>query len=377
MKKIICLLLTICLTLSLVACKSGKTDPTESGNSQTGTNQESENTNQQATPQPLIAVSVPAVTEDTVAEDGTVLFQYTYQSMSLVLNKPEVADKVILDFLNRVDSTKDAANTTAEMAKTAYKGNSSWSAYLYHVTYSPARIDNNVLSLFGTNVVFSGAGHPERTCVSASYDLQTGDVLTLASVMDKDATTEDFSKLVLNSLSEMAEGDYLYENYAETVKQRFATDPSQDEAWYFTQTGICFYFAPYEIAPYSSGVITVEIPYEKTVNILHDAYLPEARDKANGTATVTPFESVNQDDFSHIAEIITHKDGDMYMVGTDGSVQNVRITLTDNASNYTVFAAYNLSAGDGIMVQASQDALQKMKLSYKTGNETVTVKLIK
>ena len=377
MKKIICLLLTICLLLSLVACKSGKTDPTESGSSQTGTNQESENTNQQATPQPLIAVSVPAVTEDTVAEDGTVLFQYTYQSMSLVLNKPEVADKVILDFLNRVDSTKDAANTTAEMAKTAYKGNSSWSAYLYHVTYSPARIDNNVLSLFGNNVVFSGAGHPERTCVSASYDLQTGDVLTLASVMDKDATTEDFSKLVLNSLSEMAEGDYLYENYAETVKQRFATDPSQDEAWYFTQTGICFYFAPYEIAPYSSGVITVEIPYEKTVNILHDAYLPEARDKANGTATVTPFESVNQDDFSHIAEIITHKDGDMYMVGTDGSVQNVRITLTDNASNYTVFAAYNLSAGDGIMVQASQDALQKMKLSYKNGNETVTVKLIK
>lgn len=377
MKKIICLLLTICLLLSLVACKSGKTDPTESGSSQTGTNQESENTNQQAAPQPLIAVSVPAVTEDTVAEDGTVLFQYTYQSMSLVLNKPEVADKVILDFLNRVDSTKDAANTTAEMAKTAYKGNSSWSAYLYHVTYSPARIDNNVLSLFGNNVVFSGAGHPERTCVSASYDLQTGDVLTLASVMDKDATTEDFSKLVLNSLSEMAEGDYLYENYAETVKQRFATDPSQDEAWYFTQTGICFYFAPYEIAPYSSGVITVEIPYEKTVNILHDAYLPEARDKANGTATVTPFESVNQDDFSHIAEIITHKDGDMYMVGTDGSVQNVRITLTDNASNYTVFAAYNLSAGDGIMVQASQDALQKMKLSYKTGNETVTVKLAK
>jgi len=297
--------------------------------------------------------------------------------MALVLHKPQVADKVILDFLNRVDSTRNAATTTADMAKSAYDGSQGWIPYLYQITYSPTRIDHKVLSLFGNNVVFSGNGHPERTCVSANYDLITGDVLTLASIMNKDAKTEQFYQLVLNNLSEMAEGDYLYENYKEIVKTRFAVDASQDEAWYFTQTGLSFYFAPYEIAPYSSGVVTVEIPYEKLKDLIHADYLPQQRNTTNGTPTVSAFDKVDLESLEHVAELVANKDGKMYMVQCSGHIQDVRILVSDPAASYTAFAAYNLTPGNGIMVQADDDLINLMKLSYKSDKETVVTPLIK
>lgn len=373
MKKWICLILTGCLALSLLGCRrKDKTPPATDNNQTTATQQQG---NQSEEKVDLIAVSVPAVTEDTAADDGTVVFQYTYQHMSLVLDKPDVADKIILDFLNRVDSTKDAATTTATSAKTAYNGNKNWTPYLYHVTYSPMRIDHKVLSLFGNNVLYTGATHPERTCVSASYDLQTGDVLTLASIMNKDATVQQFCDLVLEGLGEMAEGDYLYENYKDTVKHRFEADPAHDENWYFTQAGLCFYFAPYEIAPYASGVITVEIPFEKLTKLVHEAYQPEIRGTATGKITVTPFANPDMDQYKNIAEVVMDNTGAMYMLQADTSVQDIRIMLNDKASNYTVFAAYGLSAGDGIMVQANSEILPKMKLTYKSAGETVSANL--
>ena len=374
MKRVICTILIIGLVFSFLGCKKKKPNPSEppEGNS---TPSSSVNT-QDDFYKTMVAVSVPTVTDYTTHEDGTVLSKYTYQSMSLVLHKPQVADKIILDFLNRVDSTGASAKEIANQAKSTYNGDKNWVPYLYYITYNPTRIDHKVLSLFGNNVVFSGAGHPERTCASASYDLLTGDVLTLASIIHKDATTDQLCALVLDGLSKMAEGNYLYKDYAKTVKQRFETDASVDEAWYFTQNGLCFYFAPYEIAPYSSGVIIVEIPYEKLSNILHEAYLPSVRPETSATLTIAPFESTNLTEFSHIAELVMDKNAKMYMVKADNIAQDVRIILSDNTSSYTVFAAYNLAAGDGIMVQAGDDIIKDMRLTYKKGKETVSKPLI-
>lgn len=372
MKKLLCLLLALCLVFTFIGCRRKKNPPANEGGNVNPTTQNSINSNQTNANTKLVAVSVPAVTETTTHDNGTTLFQYTYQNISLVLDKPDVADKITLDFLNRVDTTTELAHATAEMAKSAYNSGRYWTPYLYHITYSPTRIDSDVLSFFGNNVVYSGAGHPEHTCVSASYDLNTGDVLTLASIMNKDATTDAICNLVLSGLSDIATGNYLYDNYKETVKQRFATDASQDEAWYFTQEGLCFYFAPYEIAPYSSRVISVEIPYGKLTGILHSDYLPLTQNQGTGTVTVKPFESVNLDNFSHIAEIVTNREGQMYMAGTDGTVQDVRILHTDKDNSFTVFAANRLTAGDGIMIQADADTLQKMKLTYKSNNQTIT-----
>ncbi len=367
-KRGICVFLLCCLLLCMLCGCRNNSQPTPSTTAPTSLPDDFTKT--------MVAVSVPATTETVKAKDGTTLFEYTYQHISLVLHKPTVADKIIVDFLGRVDSTKANAESAKLSAQAAYNGSSNWVPYLCHVTYSPTRVDHKVLSLFGNNVIYTGGKHPDWTCTSANYDISTGDVLTLSSILAQGATTDTLHTLTLESLRNLSEGDYLYEDYANTVNQRFTADPKTDEAWYFTQTGLCFYFAPYEIAPYASGVVTVEIPYEKLTGLLKSEYLPAKRAETQGSVTLSSFANIDFEQFQNIAELVTDNVSEMFMAYTEGNVQDVRILVADKYNSYTVFAVYNLSASDGIMIQATADLLAKMSVQYKNGNKIITEPLV-
>ena len=139
MNKSICMiLLIICLIITMCGCIQSEkqpqqpTDGTEPSNTQLPTDLTEEEFKKT-----IVAVSVPTTTETTKAADGTILFQYTYQHISLILHRPAAADKVILDFLNRVDHTRESAEATRDMAKAAYNGDTNWVPYQHHITYSP------------------------------------------------------------------------------------------------------------------------------------------------------------------------------------------------------------------------------------------------
>lgn len=369
MKRLLSIFLIVSLLFCLTACKKKNQTAATVDSTPGNPTQSTDSVIQTGTIDSFLAVSVPTETLVTTNEDGVVLFQYTYQNISAFFNKPEVADKIVMNFLNRVDRTNETARSVEEQAKNAYNGSANWVPYMYHITYSPTRIDDAVLSFSGNNVVFNGAPHPERTGVSANYDMQTGDILTLASIMDMTATVDTLCNLVLAGLVELAEGDYLYENYKNLVTSRFAADPTTDEAWYFSPTGLCFYFDPYEIAPYSSGTISVEIPYEKLHGVIHADYIPKQLNLAQCNVAISDFDVEHFNQFAHSAEIVTNKDGNMYMIETDGAIQDVRITLSDSTGNYTIFAANGLTADNGIMLQAKDELLKDLKLSYKTNDE--------
>lgn len=384
MKKQIAIILALALAIALAGCNKSPSEGSEPSVTTAPTQAPTTATKPATTPttapsisaETMIAVDVGVTAKDTTAEDGTVVFQSTSQKMHLVLNNAQVADKITNDFLNRLDIEQDAAAVEAS-AKSAYTGNTNWTPYFYGLTYNPQRIDQKVLSFYGDKVKFAGAAHPERSRKGASYDLATGDVLTLASIMTADATTDDFCKLVLDELAERAEGDFLREGYAEDVKRRFTTDASQDENWYFTTTGLCFYFDPYEIAPYASGVITAEIPYEKLNGLLHPDYIPAERAAATGKIQISDFTADLAENFTHTAELVMDPEGKMYLLHTEGSVQDIRITFTDGAESYTVFAANCLSAGEAIVVQASEETAKNLELSYLSGGETLQTQITK
>lgn len=378
MKKHIAIILALSIAIALAGCTKAPAntpEPTET-TTPTQTTTATKPTAPTGPAETMIAVDVGVTTQDTTAEDGTVLFQRTNQKMHLILNNAEVADKITKDFLNRLDIEQDAATVEAA-AKAAYNGNANWTPYFYGFTYNPQRIDQNVLSFYGDKVKFTGAAHPERSRKGVSYDLATGDVLTLASIMTTQATTDDFCKLVLEALAERAEGDFLREGYSEDVKRRFTADPTQDENWYFTTVGLCFYFDPYEIAPYSSGVITAEIPYAKLSGLLQPDYLPVTRAAATGKVTISAFTSDLAENFTHTAELVMDPEGKMYLVHTEGAVQDIRITFTDGDESYTVFAANSLSAGEAIMVQAKEDAAKNLELSYSSDSKITKIQIAK
>lgn len=377
MKKQIAIILALTISIALVGCtKAPANGPTQTETITPTLETKPESTAPTGSAETMIAVDVGVTTEDTTAEDGTIVFQRTNQKMHLILNNAEVADKITKDFLNRLDIEQDAATVEAA-AKSAYNGNANWTPYFYGFTYNPQRIDQKVLSFYGDKVKFTGAAHPERSRKGANYDLATGDVLTLASIMTTKATAEDFCNLVLDALAERAEGDFLRDGYSEDVKRRFTADPTQDENWYFTTTGLCFYFDPYEIAPYSSGVITAVIPYEKLSGLVQPDYLPAVRVTATGEVTVSDFTSALAENFTHTAELVLDPEGMMYLAHTEGTIQDIRITLSDGDESYTIFAANSLSAGEAIMVQVGEDTAKNLELSYSSNGDTVKTQIAK
>ena len=373
MKKIFCIL--VCLSLILAGCSKPSTDETQAETAATVSATEPIVILPQQ--EAMYAVSVPAVSETTLADDGTVIFTYTHQSMMLTVPDPEVANKVIIDFLSRNDASAVTAETVRQSAKANYNGYAEWTPYLYSITYSPMRMDQGVLSLFGSCVTYSGASHPERLSVSANYDLVTGDVLTLGSIMSANASTEDFCDLVLYALAEIKAAKYLYDGYEETVKQRFSKDESLDQDWYFSTSGLCFYFVPYQIAPYSSGVIVAEIPYEDLTGLLYDGYFPAERETTAGTIQATVLDETDTAQFTQIAELVLDPDAQMVFLQTDGILWDVKIEYGawDSANInfvpvYTALFSGSLTPGDAIMIQS--DELSSLRLTYTSGAETVT-----
>lgn len=332
---------------------------------------------------PMVAVSIPLNTNTVYAEDGSAIFRRTSQSMQLTMRDPDVADKIILDFLNRVDSHTATADGVQQAAEAAYTGDTGWNTYFYDLIYDPMRVDHSVLSLYGEIVSYSGGNHPQRQCSSANYNMVTGDVLTLGSILYHIDSKDELAELVIKSLDSIAEEKYLLDDYKEVARQRFNRDESFDEEWYFTSEGLCFYFAPYELAPYSSGVITAQIPYNKLTGIIADEFFPAEEDSSEGSITVADIDDIDMDQFSQIAEVTLDQDGEMFFLYTTGTVRNVCINavtagneMSPADTDHTIFTTYTLTPGDAIMLKLLIDEdVPQLYLSYESGNEAFLINL--
>ncbi len=382
MKKILALILAMCLLSCLAACKrTPEKDQGGASSSEESSSLSSSDDEDQAVSQmPLVAISVPVITETAKAADGAVIFNYLYQNMELTLPDADVARAVITDFMNRVDTTRYTAQNIHTAAETDYNGSNSWTPYLCQITYDPMRIDYGVLSLFGSYATYQGNGRPESSYLSVSYDMTTGNALSLSSVLAEGASNDTLYQLVIAALNSQKEEKYLDEGFEAIVEDRFSGNIGDDQAWYFSQNGLCFYFSPYEIAPYASGVIVAEIPYAKLTGIVKDAYFPAERDAAKGTVMLESFNPADQDAFTQSTELITGKNGEQVLLYTSKAVYDVRIetgSWSSNGKNYTplhtIFAAASLTPGDAVMVQSDWSEKPDLRLTYQTDNGTVTV----
>lgn len=332
---------------------------------------------------PLVTVSLPLTTKTEVADDGTELLRYTYQNMFLIVPDSDVGNDVIIDFLNHRDRTDNIMETLLESAKNAYKTSSSWSPYICQIIYEPIRIDYGVLSLLGRNTVYNGSPHPETHFQSLNYDLVTGNALTLADIFTENTKSDTISTLVSASLKEIASDKQLYSGYETAVNERFTDDYLEDSDWYFSDTGLVFYFSPYEIAPYSSGVVSAVIPYENLTGLLNDAYFPAERESAAGTLYAELFSEDAAKKYTQFAEVVLDKNRDKTLLYTDHYIQNLRITSgswSADGNTFTpenvVFAAYGLTVGDAVMLESELTAsVPNIQISYVTGNNRVTVYL--
>ena len=378
------ILITIILLAILLAGCSHSTDTTTNTTSMESINTPAELTTAPISQEipilnPMVTVSLPGSLEEFTSDDGSVIFRYFRQRMQLIVPDQEVADKIIDDFRNRIDQSATVAEEIHQQAITAYQNQTLQSPFLCNVTHAPMRIDQTVLSLYGNHITYSGGAHPSYSCCAANYNMLTGEVLTLGSILAGPESKAQLCQLVIDQLAEQQEAQYIWPSYPDTVTQRFATEESFDESWYFSDRGICFYFAPYEIAAYASGVIIAEVPYGKLTGIIDDAFFPPESDRSTGSLTVIAADDNDLDlsQFTRFSELIIDPDAPACVVFTDGVVTNVQIYAMNKADQkpYTAYAAQAIGAQDAIIIEALPDVLKDMYITFRSGGEDVVLPL--
>lgn len=307
---------------------------------------------------PMAAVSTPAITESSKADDGTTLFTYTYQNMTLFLPEAPVADKIYVDYQNWLSKFHTSARTLHSDAVSAYTGQDGWEPYSLTVQYLPMRFDEVVLSCLVTESIYDGNIRGNSTNISVTYDLLTGQALGIRDILVADYSAENLVDLIVAGLSEYEKQEMLFPDYATLISDMFLSNRPV-ENWYFAQDGLCFFFNPYEIAPYSSGMLVSKIPYDTLGGLLKDGYFPGEAVSFIGTPKVVDFNTANTESITNFAELILDADSKESLLCAEGTLINVRIQTgfwNDGSKTFspedTIFAATAISAGDGVLVQS-------------------------
>ena len=322
---------------------------------------------------PLSTIALPVIEESTTADDGHIVFRYIHQNIALILPEPEVADRIILDYLNALDNVSAHAEAAAEAALQAYAADSGTDAHLLQVLYSPARLDGSILSLFGEQVSYNGGPHAVSSGQALNYDLLTGSRLLLPDILENGVDKNTVLQLLENNLSASA-GQLLFSEYAALLKDLIPTDLSECSNWYFSGEGLVFFFAPGEIGPNSSGTVSAAIPYESLIGILKNAYFPAEIMPGSGTVSAQLFSAENLSKFESFSELILQEGSTKLLLSTDTPVYNLKIeevstfNITDgDFSAITLFAAHALSPKDAILLEADLSS-SKLILSYRQAN---------
>ena len=325
---------------------------------------------------PMLSLSAPAVTQ-TLSEGGKTLLSFTTQTMELITEDPQISEAVTLDLWNLTDFEATSGPKLLNQAKEAALGDS-WVPYSLQLFFSPARLDRSVLSLVSTQVVSDGSPKATVNTGSVTYDLLAGRPLQLKDVLVADYSAQALSDLIVGALSEEAKAGVLYSDYAYVISELFSSN-TPVKSWYLSEAGLCFYFAPYEIAPYNMGFVTATVPYSALTGLLREEYFPDEEILLKGTVLCRESQEA-LDGFTQFRELIMDPAGEEWLLHTDGAVEDLRLesgsfegdTFLPEA---TVFACATLCQGDAVILQATERQLEGLRLTYRSQGERVQLLL--
>gem|GEM_PF-1925894 len=148
-----------------------------------------------------------------------------------------------------------------------HKKNWNYSSYSDQITSSVMRADDDILSIYTTDVFYANGAHPSTTFSAFNYDLKTGRKITLSNLFSNKkelaaALADDLKSQYPNvtfAADSSENGGTLKGNILNLLK-----DNGSDGAvaFYMTPTGVSFTFAPYALASYAAGSFKVEYSYD-------------------------------------------------------------------------------------------------------------------
>lgn len=132
----------------------------------------------------------------------------------------------------------------------------------------------NLVSLHFNEFSFTGGAHPTQVDIFRSFEIPGGNILTLSDLTHDESQMGQLTSLVEEQFRysyELLEDENLEDAGYWFIENEFHLT----ENFAFTEFGLLFYFNVYEVAPYATGPIAVEIPYLDLESILHSKWLYE------------------------------------------------------------------------------------------------------
>ena len=395
-KKVISLLLCAALALSLAACS---TKP-ETSAEPTATAEPTpvppvSSPEATAEPEPVVEnlnvpiVSVRRENEDFyTADNATLLLVYAAAEPSVSMNGNDAAAAAINETLHKqytdfsvgVESSDEYAVSGKESYLAAARDDLAWQTENGNAagfsSYSLMRQTNvrcnarYLLSLTYDDTSFMGGAHGYTGRYGHTFDIRTGQELTLADLADN---YDAFLSAAVEQLRDISYGaEYaaygLNEGYEEQLAGLF-----REGNWYFNDEGLVLIANPYELASYAAGLIEFTLPYAWLAYQINADYLPAERE-ADGTLTAELSESADAaGSATYVYDTGTGGLGACVTFTASGTVEDIElnaVTYLEYSNLYrvdgTLWYAERLSDGESVCVQTwIPDVMPNLAISWR------------
>lgn len=321
-------------------------------------------------PQFDMTVSYGFEDEELKSGDGTTYYRQSLGTATISSKDERAAERINSSLAELYVRFGADAEYTRRVAEDQTDGEQI--ALSYYCAPSVTRCDTRVLSAVFDVSQDIGGIHADSTRTSRSYNADNGSLLTLADIAKNEEQLKTFIK---NYVIGLAAGDdykeggvsILFDDFESTINDLVDAGAN----WYFSDGGLVFYANPYDIAPYSRGVLLFEIPYSALEEFIDEGFMPVEYEGENGMLLADDGDKLDRSSLNILGTVTVDEDGQSVVLSAEETVYNVKIYT----SGRMLWQRNYLTTGEGVEVKSFiPDAQPSIAVSYELADGTEIVR---
>lgn len=321
-------------------------------------------------PQFDMTVSYGFEDEELKSGDGTTYYRQSLGTATVSSKDERAAERINSSLAELYVRFGADAEYTQRVAEDQTDGEQI--ALSYYCAPSVTRCDTRVLSAVFDVSQDIGGIHADSTRTSRSYNADNGSLLTLADIAKNEEQLKTFIK---NYVIGLAAGDdykeggvsILFDDFESTINDLVDAGAN----WYFSDGGLVFYANPYDIAPYSRGVLLFEIPYSALAEFIDESFMPVEYEGDNGMLLADDGDKLDRSSLNILGTVTVDEDGQSVVLSAEETVYNVKIYT----SGRMLWQRNYLTTGEGVEVKSFiPDAQPSIAVSYELADGTEIVR---
>lgn len=321
-------------------------------------------------PQFDMTVSYGFEDEELKSDDGTTYYRQSLGTATVSSKDERAAERINSSLAELYVKFGADAEYTRRVAEDQTDGEQI--ALSYYCAPSVTRCDTRVLSTVFDVSQDIGGIHADSTRTSRSYNADNGSLLTLADIAKNEEQLKTFIK---NYVIGLAAGDdykeggvsILFDDFESTINDLVDAGAN----WYFSDGGLVFYANPYDIAPYSRGVLLFEIPYSALEEFIDEGFMPVEYEGENGMLLADDGDKLDRSSLNILGTVTVDEDGQSVVLSAEETVYNVKIYT----SGRMLWQRNYLTTGEGVEVKSFiPDAQPSIAVSYELADGTEIVR---